>query len=77
MYAGILLRHGVFSLVIHFVISKNERGETALHVAVLQMNHRLTTMLLKAGADSTCVNFNLETPIHVAASIGALRFVIV
>lgn len=58
-----------------FVLMQDDQGFTVLHTAVHRMDHYLTRVLLRAGADPTYVNFDLDTPIHLAAKGGAVLYV--
>ena len=51
-------------------------GDTALHCAVLAQKNESVSILLAAGADPTRINFRFFTPIHEAARIGFLPYVV-
>ena len=45
-------------------------GCTALHFAVMVYKSISVAILLDAGADATCLNFSLDSPVHLAARDG-------
>ena len=47
-------------------------GDTALHCAVHSRKFQSVRILLEAGADPSLVNFQLLTPLHLAAKVGFL-----
>ena len=53
-------------------LSKDEFGDTALHKAVLGGRNESVFILLEVNADPTLLNFNLATPIQLAAKMGLL-----
>ncbi len=61
----------IFSFIV-----QDKCGDTALHNAVQGRKTESVSILLKANADPTLLNFSLATPIHQAAIIGFLPWVL-
>jgi ankyrin repeat protein len=53
------------------ITSRDESGNTLLHLAVRQKQIETVSYLLDKGADVNAVNTNQQTPLHVAAYIGS------
>ncbi|MRR21609.1 hypothetical protein EG830_01345 [bacterium] len=51
--------------------SRDESGNTPLHLAARQKQYETVSYLLSEGADVNCVNTNQVTPLHISASIGS------
>jgi ankyrin repeat protein len=50
--------------------SRDESGNTPLHLAVRQKQHETVAYLLNEGADVNCGNTNRVTPLHISSSVG-------
>lgn len=50
--------------------SRDESGNTPLHVAVSQKQSETVSYLLNEGADVNCGNTNRVTPLHISSSVG-------
>ena len=55
-----------------FLDLANDDGETALHIAVLARQPRLTRLLVFAGASPSAVNWQGDTALHLACQAGDL-----
>jgi len=64
--------HCVVDLVLVLCLLQKEDGNAALHIAVLFFQSISVAILLDAGADATCLNFSLDSPVHLAARNGNL-----
>ena len=53
--------------------SRDESGNTPLHLAVRQKQNETISYLLSEGADVNCANTNQFTPLHLSSNLGSLE----